>query len=175
MSDSIRNLLKEGKRIMAASPMSPRQQDWCERVGEVMERYGFHLSNTRDNDLNERLKGNLSVLQSMAGGSGYAEELVGNLLGIVEEVYNDRNRWRTLHHQEVERSKLLKQRLDLPVDRVPAYEYVKSVQLMATPARQKLRDLVDTVWQHVKESEEVPATSTADELIGKVFKRYDVL
>jgi len=41
-------------------------------------------------------------------------------------------------------------------------------QLPAVP-QTLLRELVDTVWQDAKESTEVPATSHADELIGRVF------
>lgn len=46
--------------------------------------------------------------------------------------------------------------------------YLRNKQI--TTERQTLRDLVDNVWQYVKESEEVPSTIVADELIDKVLK-----
>jgi len=37
--------------------------------------------------------------------------------------------------------------------------------------RKKLRELIDVVWNYVYEDTSVPATSTADMLIDKVFKK----
>jgi len=42
----------------------------------------------------------------------------------------------------------------------------KSVQF----DRKFLRDLVDIVWNHITESEEVPSTMTADKLIDKAIE-----
>ena len=36
--------------------------------------------------------------------------------------------------------------------------------------RKQLRHLIDVVWNHVTESEEVPSTLVADELIDKALK-----
>jgi len=38
--------------------------------------------------------------------------------------------------------------------------------------RKFFRHLIDVVWNHVTESQEVPATSTADELIDKALETH---
>ena len=39
--------------------------------------------------------------------------------------------------------------------------------------RKFLRHLIDVVWNHVTESEEVPATYVADDLINKAIKSHE--
>ena len=40
--------------------------------------------------------------------------------------------------------------------------------------RKFLRHLIDVVWMYINESQEVPATSTADKLIDKAMEPYDL-